>query len=200
MKNNAEQYFKQKDFTVIELLLLALAIISGIVATFVDGGIPMGLPVLLVAVIGFYICRSLKIKDAVIDEILEKIIKENQIELSDQTMVGFDLKDTIVKKRKDGKIISPKYYITNVSFVSPEETVFSVCRIDIITSSVKKDLHTVRSDDEIVVVEETINTPFGHKTLKHLKIGSSDNLIPITLSDYKSSEFIEQICNRNEKK
>ena len=101
-KNRVEQYFYQKDFSILEIVLLIIAIVSLIVATFIQGGGPIGLPILLICIVVFCICRSLKIKDTEIDQILKKIIQDNQIMYSDSTIVGYDLKNTVVKKRKDG--------------------------------------------------------------------------------------------------
>ena len=58
MKNNAEKYFYQKDFSILEIILLIIAIVSLIVATFVQGGGPIGLLVLLVCIVAFFICYS----------------------------------------------------------------------------------------------------------------------------------------------
>ena len=99
-KNKAQQFFKQKDFSIVEMILLVLVILSAIIATFIQGGGPIGLPIFLICIIGFAICRSLKMKDEEIDDILKKIIAENQIDCSDHTIVGYNLKNTIVKKRK----------------------------------------------------------------------------------------------------
>lgn len=71
-KNTVEQYFYQKDFSILEVVLLIIAIISLIVATFVQGGGPIGFPALLICIVVFCIYRSFKIKDAEIDRTLKK--------------------------------------------------------------------------------------------------------------------------------
>ena len=155
-KNNLEKYFHQKDFSVLEIILLILSVVSAIVATFIQGGGPIGLPILLICIVAFCICRSQKIKDTEIDQILKKIMQDNQITYSDSTIVGYDLKATVVKKRKDGKLISPNYYITDIITTSDEDHVFNIYAIDIINSSVKMISHRVNGTEEVALREETV--------------------------------------------
>ena len=197
-KNKAEQYFHQKDFSVLEIILLILSVVSAIVATFIQGGGPIGLPILLICIVAFCICRSLKIKDTEIDQILKKIMQDNQITYSDSTIVGYDLKATVVKKRKDGKLISPNYYITDIITTSDEDHVFNIYAIDIINSSVKMISHRVNGTEEVALIEETVKTNIGSAKMSYLKI-NSDCIIPVMLNDYKASQVVENICNRNEK-
>lgn len=43
-KNIVGKYFHQKDFSIAEIIVLILAVASAIVAIFVQGGGPIGLP------------------------------------------------------------------------------------------------------------------------------------------------------------
>ncbi len=197
-KNRAEQYFRQKNFSVLEIILLVVAIASGIVATFVRNGGPIGLPVLLVSIIAFCVCRSVRIKDAEIEQTLQKIIQDNQIAVSDHTLAGYELKDSAVQKTKEGKLISPNYYVTNIVTASGGETEFHVYRIDLIRSSVEKRSYCVKKTDEVVLTEETVKTNSGLVRMTYLKIGQNDR-IPVLLNDYQSSQLAEQICKKHEK-
>ena len=106
-KNKTVKYFNEKNFSIVKILLIILTVISAFVATFIRGGGPIGLPILLLCIIGFVICNSLKIKDSEVEQALKKIIQDNQIKCSDNTIIGYDFRNTTVKKRKDGKLISP---------------------------------------------------------------------------------------------
>ena len=106
-KNIVEKYFHQKDFSIAEIIVLILAVASAIVAIFIQGGGPIGLPALLVCICAFSITHSKKIKDDEIEQIIKKIKEDNQIPDSDYTIEGYELKNTAVRKRKDGKLISP---------------------------------------------------------------------------------------------
>lgn len=198
-KNKAAQYFHQKDFSVLDIILLILAVTSATMLIFVRGGGPMGLLILLICICAFIICRSQKIKDDEIDQILKKIMEDNRITYSDSTIACFDLRNTIIKKRKDGKWISPNYYITDILTDSDGGINFSIYAIDLINASVKITSHSLNSTEQVALTEETIKTNKGPIKMSYLKI-NSNCLIPVTLNDYKSFQIVENICNRYEKK
>ena len=194
-KNSVKQYFHQKDFSFLDIVLIIIAIVSLIVATFIQGGGPIGLPALLVCVVLFCICRSFKIKDSEIEQTLKKIIQDNKIECSESTIECYELKNTAIKKRKDGKFISPIYYITNIVF-SPEDTIFKIYVIDLIKQSVEMVCRSVNCNEPIILTEETIKTGAGFAKVSHLE---TDNgcVIPVALNDYETSQLVEKVCNRH---
>ena len=200
MKNNnrVEKYFNQKNFSVAEWIFLAVAIVAGFVATFIWGGGPIGTPMMLIGIIGFTTCRSFKVKDAEVDRLLENILEEKQVERTENTLVGYDLNHTVLKKRKDGKVISPKYYVTNITFTS-SETILQVNVIDLISVSVEKERITVDERKSVEVVEENIKTLVGPRKMTYIKIEDNDMHIPVTLTDYQSSQLMEKICSRHVK-
>ncbi len=194
-KNSIEQYFYQKDFSILEIILIIIAIVSLIVATFVQGGGPIGLPVLLVCIVVFFICRSFKIKDDEIEHTLKKIMKDNKVKCSESAIECYELKNTVVKKRKDGKFISPNYYITDITF-SSEYTIFNVYVIDLIRQSLEMISYNVKCNEIITLTEETIKTNAGLVKMFHLKI-ENGFVIPVVLNDYKSSQLLQKICDRH---
>ena len=196
-QNSVEKYFYQKDLSVIEVVLIIIAVLSLIVATVVQGGGPVGLPVLLVCIVAFCICRSFKIKDAEIDETLRKIMQEQKIECSEKSVQCYDLKNAVIKKRKDGKFISPNYYITDISF-SSEETIFDICVIDLVKQSAKKLSYRVDLKKSIILTEETVKTRAGVVKASYLKVDGG-TVIPVALNDYKASQVIQKVCERHKK-
>lgn len=193
-KNIVEKYFHQKDFSIAEIIVLILAVASAIVAIFVQGGGPIGLPALLVCICAFSIIHSKKIKDDEIEQIIKKIKDDNQIPDSDYTIVGYELKNMLVRKRKDGKLISPDYYITEIRTSADGSMIFNVYAINLIDSSVKMTSHSVSGNSKVTLVEETVKTSKGPAKMSYLKIDENCT-IPVTLNDYKSSQLIESICN-----
>lgn len=193
-KNIVEKYFHQKDFSIAEIIVLILAVASAIVAIFVQGGGPIGLPALLVCICAFSIIHSKKIKDDEIEQIIKKIKEDNQIPDSDYTIAGYELKNTAVRKRKDGKLISPDYYITEIRTSIDGSMIFNVYAINLIDSSVKMTSHSVGGTDKVTVVEETVKTGKGPAKMSYLRI-DENCIVPVTLNDYKSSQLIESICN-----
>ena len=196
-KNRTEKYFYQKRFSVLDILFLVTAIISAVVATFVTNGGPIGLPVSLISIAAFGICRSVKIKDAEIDQIQENIMLDNQIKVSDNSIVGYELKGVVVKKKKDGQLISPILFVTDI-MSSDGETTFHIHEIDLIHSSVKRSSYCVKNTD-VVFIEEPVKSNLGTVKMTYLKI--NDNCqIPVLLTDFKSSQLVKQICDTHEKK
>ena len=104
-----------------------------------------------------------------------------------------------MKKRKDGKIISPKYYVTSVEFSLSEEIVFYVNSVDLINLDVTNDFYTVKSKDGVSLSEESVHTPVGIKKATYLNIDGCEYPIPVDLRDYNSSQLIEKICSVYEK-
>ena len=193
-KNKVEQYFEQKSFSIIEIVLLVISVICVFVAIFVQGGIPMGLPVLLVCVVVFCVLRSFKVKDAEIEQILNKIIEDNAIERSENTIECYDLKSTLKKKRNDGKFVSSKYYISNITF-SAEATIFNVYSIDLVDKTVEKSSYTVNCNEKINLNEEFVRISGGSVSVAYLEFLSC--LIPVTLKDYKTAELVGKICEKH---
>ena len=195
MKNNAEKYFYQKDFSILEIILLIIAIVSLIVATFVQGGGPIGLLVLLVCIVAFFICYSFKIKDNEIEQILKKIIHDNKVKYSESAIECYELKNTVIKKRKDGKFISPTYFITDITF-SPHYTLFNIYIIDLIEQSVETVYRRVNCDEKITLTEETIKCHAGVIKMPHLAF-ENGYVLPVALDDYRSSQLLQKICDRH---
>ena len=193
-KNKAEQYFYQKEFSLVETLALIVAGISLLVMTFVRGGIPMGTPFLLASVVIFCIFRSYKIKDCDIDQLLDQMIRENNIERSQNFIECFDLRNSLLKKRKEGKIVSSKYCITNIK-ISSEATTFTVYRLDLIERSVKEEVYTVASDEKIALVEEMLKTKVGSLDAPYIEFCGVN--IPVSLKEYDTAELVRKICDKH---
>ena len=194
-KNSVEQYFHQKNFSVLEIILLIIAIASLIAATFIQGGGPIGLPILLVCIVGFFACHSSKVKDNEIEQALKKIMQDHKVECSENAIQCYELKNTVIKKRKDGKFISPNYYITDITF-APEYTLFNTCIINLVEQSVETISQRVNCNEKITLTEETIKTDTGFVKTSHLEF-ENGRVIPVTLNDYRSSKLLQKICDRH---
>ena len=196
-KNLAEQYFSQKEWSLLETVLLAVLIIAAIVATFVQGGGPVGIPFFMISAVGLIFCRSAKIKDSEIDRMLQNLLVDNGVERTNNSFSGYELSNTVVKKRKDGKWISSKYYITNISWLPDKKIALDVYSVDLVSAVVNKEIYTI-SSDELVLVKKRIRVSEGQKSVAYLRLKSSNQLLPITLDDYTTSQLIEQICSEYE--
>ncbi|MBE6694148.1 MAG: hypothetical protein E7589_05240 [Ruminococcaceae bacterium] len=195
MKNNqnrAEKYFIQKNFLIIEIVLIILAITAAYVMFFVRFGGPIGLPVLLVCSIVFAIFRSRIVKDEEFEEIKNRILADNQIEISDSTITSYDLKEANLKRMKNGSVVSPNYYLTEIT-VLPSEVKVKSYYVNIIDASVKIISHSVTDSKSIDITEEIIRTKYGNKKSVYIRMDGSDVVIPIPYNDYRTAQLVEQI-------
>ena len=191
-KNKVEQYFHQKNYSLSEIILLILAGISLFVMTFVQGGIPMGTPILLVCIVAFCIIRSFKIKDSDIDLILDNMIRDNSIERSKTVIECYDYRNALVKKIKDGSVISSKYCITDVKF-SSQAIIFTVYKLDLINRVIEKEAYTVASNEKILLIEEKIKTDVGIVEVSYIDFNGT--VIPVTLKEYNIACLVHKICD-----
>jgi len=146
--------------------------------------------------LGIVIFRSTKIKDSEIDLLLNQILSTNGITVTDTTITCYDLRNSTVKKRKDGKLCSRRCFITNISNPSSQEVVFDIYTVDLIDSTVEFVSHRINSDTKVVLIEETVKSNIGSHRTTYLQIDNFDCKIPVILNDYTTSQIIEKLCNR----
>ena len=193
-KNKVEQYFNQREFSLMKIILIIVSVISVFVMIFVRGGIPMGTPILLACIVAFGVIRSFKIKDSDIDQILDKMIQDNSVYRSEKVIECYDFKNALMKKRKDGKVVSSKYCITNIK-LSSEATAFTVYRLDLINCSVEKEVYTVASNEKIVLIEEMIKNDSCSTEAPYIEFNGST--IPVTLKEYNTADLVQKICDKH---
>ena len=51
----------------------------------------------------------------------------------------------------------------------------------------------------VELTEDTMKTPVGPRRVSYLKIEGVEKLVPITLTDYQSTQLMEKICHRHTK-
>lgn len=197
-KNIVEQYFHQKEFSKIEIIALIFVGLSLLIATFMRGGIPIGFPVLFVCIVVLFICHSYKIKDSEIDSTLKNIMLENNIDYSENVIACYELRNTVTKKRKDGKIISPDYFVTEI-FLFPDHTIFHVHHIDLIHASAQKNTYDVSCSKQIALIEKLIHTKSGVAQTAYLETNSGFT-IPIAPNDYNATVLAQKVCNKHSNK
>lgn len=195
-KNSVSKYFTQKELSVFEILLLIFSLISAVVAIFVTGGGPIGIPLFFVCITGFAILRSQKIKDDEIDQAIKSIVDGNNIELTENTLSAYDLRNTKAKKKKSGKIISSKYCITNIVTAPGKDTVLNIHLIDLIAQSVEKVSYNIKHGEAVSIAEETIDTNLGSKKVSFLTVEGLDQRIPVEADDYRASQLLEELCGK----
>ena len=192
-KSNTVKYFTQKNWGAAEIACVIIAVISFIVATFVWGGGPIGMPLLGIAVLVLIILKSSKVKAAEIDRELEKLIEEASIDSTSKNLIKtFDFKSEYLVKDK-GEWRSSVYVISEIELLE-ENTLVTVHRIDLLAKRILKESYTLRSDDKISLVEENLVTKFGNKTIYYLASDFFSSNIPVCVNDSRAYEIVNKLC------
>ena len=112
-KSIIEKYFKQKRWSLFEILMVIVIAIATVIATFVWGGGPIGFPLLAASIIALAVSKSTKIKDTDFDLELNKLVTNHVGVLEKKASIKcFDLQVQPRVKGKDGKIRSTSYVIS----------------------------------------------------------------------------------------
>ena len=194
MKNDIiEKYFKQSNWTLFELIMLIVAILSVICITFFYRGIPMGTPPLVISVSILIFLKSQKIKDAEIDaQINELVFTYVGNEESKNIIKCFDLQSEPIRKGKDGRLRSSLFKFDK------EFAEITVCNLDLLSTTVNKNIYKISNETPVFLQEKTIQVSGSQKTVEYLVCKDVSLNIPVYTNEINASSIIEKLC-RNEK-
>ena len=71
--------------------------------------------------------------------------------------------------------------------------------INLISETVEKKCLALDELKGVELAEDTMKTPVGPRRVSYLKIEGVEKLVPITLTDYQSTQLMEKICHRHTK-
>ena len=193
-KDLAQKYFEQKNWTVLELILLGVAIIAAGIITFAWHGIPIGTPIFAVAVSALVFLKTQKIKDSEIDSVLNKWVAENiENDVLKKCIQGFDLQAQPIKKGKDSKTRSPIYTVTFVEFAK-ENANLTCWRFDLIQKHIIKENYTIVAGTDISLIEKSITVSGAKKELSFLKSEFFTSEIPVDINDITVDNIVKRLC------
>ncbi len=135
-------------------------------------------------------------KDREIDELLQRLISRNKIEIGDKVLKCYDLRENVVKKRKSGGFCSRKYFITNVNPQKDCSVVFDVNILDIIDESYQNIQHKISPEAKLILEEETGSDDKNAYTVTYLHDADSDFSIPVSLDDYEVCKIVDNLCKK----
>lgn len=197
--NTVEKYFKQKNWSLVEIICVVIAVIFAIVATFIDGGGPIGLPLVGLSVIILIICRSTKISDTEIDALLNKLIDDNIDTCESKYVIkAFDLRNCPGTKGKDGKIRSTNYVISCFLFECCE-TQIVVYRFNLLSNSMQKETYAIPKNEKISLIEESVQIGGIKRTIQYIECKTASLIVPVNSNEMDSFKIIEKLCS-NEKR
>ncbi len=195
-KNYVEKYFTQKSWTVLEIILLVITIISAIVFSFVWGGGPIGLPVFMVALVCLIVSKSSKTKAVEVDNAKAKLLSDLNIEKSSKNCIEmYDPNAKYAKIGKDKALRSSEYILSVFDF-KKENTEINVYRLDLLNKESKKETFILTPDAKAELTEEVLLIGGVRKTVQFLTCPSVGMKIPVTTNDIDASNIVNKICNR----
>lgn len=198
-KSIAQKYFEQKRWSVLEIIMVIVMIISAIVATFVWGGGPIGLPLLVVSIGVLIFLKSTKIKDNEIDDELNKFLANNlEVVDSKKTIKCFELNGNSVVKGKDGQMRS-SVYVVSVFLFDTENTQITVYTFDLLSESVTQKTYTIFRDMKVYLRDKTISVLGANKHIQYLECGDISMSIPVNTNDIDTHNIVEKLCNDEKK-
>lgn len=150
----------------------------------------------VVSIIVLIICRTTKIKDAEIDDLVNKIV-EDKVEVKEpkQVISTFDFRGCKVKKGRDGKVRSTKYVISCFS-LNPCSVEINAYNIDLVSGEVENVRYSIPRDESILLVEK--RGAIGGKTIQIIENKASNLSLPVNTDDMNAYRIVEEIC-ANEK-
>lgn len=187
--SNIEKYFKQKSWSIPEIICVVAIIVAIIFILAIS--IPIGVPLGGVAVIVLVFIKSAKIKDAEVDRALNAIMEAHGITLDPNSVVGvYDFKETRVVKGKDGKLRSDRYVVAAFSFGGESKDI-TVYRIQISTGQVVEKTYMFHGEEDVFLQEEALMTSAGRKTVYFLVGSIFEEPIPVPMDDVQASKLVE---------
>ena len=193
-KNLAEKYFGQKNWTVFETVCLAAAVLFMMIATFIDYGGPIGLPLAVLSVIVFVVYRTSKVSDAEMDALLNKIMEGKVDTKAPEQVIGiFDFRKRPIRKGKDGKVRSAQYVVSCFSF-TPCSTEIKVYTIDLISGNVEEKSYSVPRGETVSLTEDWIQIGDAKKKMQQIESKTLGLSLPVSTDDVNASKIIEKIC------
>ena len=165
-QNVAEKYFTQKKTSALEIAFIVITVIGALL--FLMNWRYYGVPALAIGVGGLIFTNSAKIKDAEVDELIEKIIIDKRIELQKENILRtYDAEKEPRVIGKDKTIRTATYYIAELNYKKAECQItlheFDLCAMDVATKKIN-----LPYECHVELVESEMMTEIGRKKLYHI--------------------------------
>ncbi|MBQ8817095.1 MAG: hypothetical protein IJZ83_00805 [Clostridia bacterium] len=190
--NIAESYLTQKAVTKLDIVSIVIIAVGVLIYIFGYGIGYLGIPLTLIGVVIKIFSTSAKVKDSDYDEILDRIINANYIDLKKpHTLMAYDLSSAPVTVGKDKKARSGIYCISSFNFGEGECTL-DICTVDICTKQIDRKSFKFSLPVSCELVEEACALP--ERKAMRLKISSSDiPPIPVNNASYDLDVIMREL-------
>ena len=187
-QNVAEKYFTQKKTSALEIAFIVITVIGALL--FLMHWRYYGVPALAIGVGGLIFTNSAKIKDAEVDELIEKIIIDKRIELQKENILRtYDAEKEPRVIGKDKTIRTSTYYIAEVNYKKTECQItlheFDLCAMDVATKKIN-----LPYECHVELIETEMMTEIGRKKLYHIVCEEQDFRMPVETASIDVDTFI----------
>lgn len=198
--NVAQRYFTQKKITVPEIIALTALGIS-LILFFIGKDEVFNASIALVpaSIIALVVIKSNRVKDRDYDELLDKIISENDISPNASgTFKGYNFKKGRRLLGKDNKLRGEIYCISRFS-LGNESCDIEVSEINIPDSTIHNKTYTLPFGTDIEITEDNIETPKAVRKATYLSFSTETGTVDIPFDDrsYDSSIIIGKLTENN---
>ena len=191
-QNVAEKYFTQKKTSALEIAFIVITAIGAVL--FLMNWRYYGVPALAIGVGGLIFTNSAKIKDAEVDELIEKIIIDKRIELQKENVLrAYDAEKEPRVIGKDKTIRTSTYYIAELNYKKAECQItlyeFDLCAMDVSTKKI-----VLPYECRVELTENEMMTEIGRKKLYHIVCEEQAFRLPVETISIDVDNFIAKFA------
>jgi len=191
--NSAEKYFKQKKWSILEIVCVVMMVVSFAVAYYLWSIEVIGFTAFAVFGLVFICSRSMKVKDTDIDAVIAELTVKNKIDMQGENIIcSYDLQENPIKKGND-EIYRSRYYVISSYGFTSEYMEITVHRMDLITKDVKTEVYQIIGETKITLEEKMIRTPSGSKKAEYLVCDAFEAEIPVSTNEIHASKLVDRI-------
>lgn len=192
--NTVEKYFKQKKWSILEIVCVIAAVAFGFLATFVNDGGPIGLSGFGISIAILIFSKSTKISDTDIDTIIDKLVNDNMdISKSKNLIRVFDLRGKYHIKGKDGKIRSTNYVISTFLF-NRDDTHITMYNFDLLSGTTNKEIYVIPIEEKVLFTEDTMQLGGIPQKMQYIECSAVLMKIPIRTDEIDAYKIVERLC------
>ena len=190
--NVAEKYFTQKKTSALEIAFIVITVIGALL--FLMNWRYYGVPALAIGVGGLIFTNSAKIKDAEVDELIEKIIIDKRIELQKENVLRtYDAEKEPRVIGKDKTIRTATYYIAELNYKKTECQItlheFDLCAMDVATKKIN-----LPYECHVELIESEMMTEIGRKKLYHIVCEEQGFRLPVETASIDVDNFVAKFA------
>ena len=187
-QNVAEKYLTQKKTSPLEIVFAVITAIGAVL--FLMHWRYYGVPALAIGVAGLVFTMSAKIKDAEFDQLINKILIDNKIEIQKENVLASfepDKEPRVIGK--DKTIRTSKYYIAELTY-KDTECLINLHELDLCAMTVDTKVFKLPYSAQVKLIESEMMTAIGRKRIYHIEAQEYSLRFPVETVSMDVDDFI----------